>query len=171
MKRNGKTLDYLAKGEAVIPRPGGDIKFDIQALPRNFVQKLEDMLPTPKAPYITTKKKGKVERSRDYEDSHFIEALKINTDRKSALIFYEALKADKTLQWEIEGPENAEAHADSIIKELDSLNLSDGDFNCLTDQIAWLSNNSEGHVQEARNRFLSNMNGETEDGDSPSSTQ
>ena len=172
MKINGQPIpNIIAVATAIIPRPGGqNLSFKIRSIPVGFVDKIDDELPAPTAPYVTISKDGKKVSKQDLEDKQFRKDLERHIVRLNTLIIHYGLSVDSSLTFDAKKGEKLSDFADSLRLELEKDGLSKGDL--IVDQIDHLSNDTMEQIKEARNRFLSVIRGvpESEDGSSPITT-
>lgn len=159
MKLNGKSLNVLATATAIIPRPGKNIELEIQAIPLDFGDRLDEHLPEPKPRYITTGKGNKTKQVADTESDEYRQSLHRNRMRRSALTVRESLKANGDLVFDSDNIDDWAERADGILKEFASAGFSDGDTGILIDQIDVLSNSTSQQLDAAKSLFLSRMTG------------
>ena len=177
MKQNGKKLETLATADAYVPRPGAEpLRLKIRAVPFGFADRLREEIPAPRPLRV---KKGGSRAGEDarvlFDDPNYIKQVLKHNARLNALVIHHALGADKNLSFDAIEGDSLVDFADEILDELGEAGFTEGDIGILADQVDILSNNAAGQVEEARNRFLSEVLEGPEDakgdGSSPTITE
>lgn len=171
MKIRGQTVEALAKGEVVLPRPGdGSIRLQVRAFPLGAEEEAARLFPDPVPPVrFAEGKRGKPLRDpetnqlvkiRDTKDPGYLREAREANRRQMIFLVVEGLKEDPTLSWDTPRPEqltreNAGEYFDAIFEECRAAGLSTGDLGLILDKIRELGNLRGAEIDEAVEGFLS----------------